>query len=453
MFPKISIIVPVFNTDKYLKRCLDSIVNQTFEEIEILCINDGSTDNSLKILEEYKKKDERITLIKQTNQGLSATRNKGIKLASAKYLFFVDSDDTIESNVCEILYNRISKNDKDIYFFKLNFFNSKDELISMSEDLPDNKEELFKLLISLKITVSASSCIYKKELFVDNNIEYPINKYFEDNATTYKLCYFAKSIEVVNKAFYNYFIENENSITNSFNIKHMEDVIYSIIETKSFLLKKNIFFNYQKQYQERIDKCIFFTFKFINNNYLNIDKIEILKILWNFIVDNKNFMQYSRILYWLELSMKMLNYELEDSLVKTISLGIFDFERVFNTLHNHKELGLISLLLDCFNNLKKSKVYIYGIGEVYQKMKPFLISNNIEVFGFFDKKAENNELIFDNIKVFSPKTTIPSLSDKDIIVVLSVSFAEEITNYIKNLNSRVKVLNYYTEYDANNGCR
>ena len=114
---KISIIVPVYNVEKYLKECLDSLINQTLEDIEIICINDGSTDNSLAILEEYQKKDSRIKVFSQKNQGVSAARNLGIEKATGEYLTFLDSDDRLELNTCEILYKETIAKNSDFLFF------------------------------------------------------------------------------------------------------------------------------------------------------------------------------------------------------------------------------------------------------------------------------------------------------------------------------------------------
>ena len=116
---KISIIVPVYNVEKYLKECLDSLINQTLEDIEIICINDGSTDNSLAILEEYQKKDSRIKVFSQRNQGVSAARNLGIEKATGEYLTFLDSDDRLELNTCEILYKETIAKNSDFLFFGL----------------------------------------------------------------------------------------------------------------------------------------------------------------------------------------------------------------------------------------------------------------------------------------------------------------------------------------------
>ncbi len=103
--PKVSIIVPVYNVENYLDRCLDSLINQSFDDIEIICINDGSTDNSLSILKDYEKKDARVKIINKDNSGVSDCRNNGINVANGEYIVFVDSDDWIDVNMIETMYN------------------------------------------------------------------------------------------------------------------------------------------------------------------------------------------------------------------------------------------------------------------------------------------------------------------------------------------------------------
>lgn len=115
--PLVSIIVPVYNVEQYLPQCLDSIVNQTYENIEVICVNDGSPDNSIKILEDYALRDSRIKVVSQKNQGLSGARNTGIKYASGKYIMFVDSDDWIDLDTCQVAVNAAETNDADFVFW------------------------------------------------------------------------------------------------------------------------------------------------------------------------------------------------------------------------------------------------------------------------------------------------------------------------------------------------
>ncbi len=111
---KVSLIIPVYNTEKYLRQCLDSVISQTFKEFECICINDGSTDNSLPILQEYINKDIRFKLIDKKNEGVSVARNTGIQNATGKYIVFIDSDDWITKDYIEVLYNTIEKYDCDL---------------------------------------------------------------------------------------------------------------------------------------------------------------------------------------------------------------------------------------------------------------------------------------------------------------------------------------------------
>jgi len=140
---KISVIIPVYNTSKYLKRCLDSIINQTYVNLEIICINDGSKDNSLEILNQYKKKDDRIIIIDKENQGVSAARNDGIKNSTGMYITFVDSDDWLELDAIEILYKTLINEKVDVvrgnYYKDYNC----DKLNSIGEVLDFNKSKLY----------------------------------------------------------------------------------------------------------------------------------------------------------------------------------------------------------------------------------------------------------------------------------------------------------------------
>ena len=119
---KISVIVPVYNVENYLSQCLKSIINQTYKNLEIICVNDGSTDKSLMILKEYEKKDKRIKVINQNNKGLAATKNVGMKIATGDYITFVDSDDYIDLNVYEKCIESIIKYNKpDIVVYQIHF--------------------------------------------------------------------------------------------------------------------------------------------------------------------------------------------------------------------------------------------------------------------------------------------------------------------------------------------
>jgi len=193
---KISVVVPAFNEENYVKECLDSIEKQTLEEIEIICIDDGSTDNSGKILDEYAKKDSRFKIIHQENRGLSAARNVGIDLAKGEYIKFVDSDDTIEPTACEECYRRAKLENADIVLH-----NSVNKTIIGPQ---------YKLLTP----VTAWGGAYKTKFLKDNKIKFneETKAYGEDQAFNL-ICYpKANKIVCFSKKLYNYNTNNPNSI-------------------------------------------------------------------------------------------------------------------------------------------------------------------------------------------------------------------------------------------------
>jgi glycosyltransferase involved in cell wall biosynthesis len=209
----ISIIIPVYNVEKYLENCLNSVINQSYANLEIILVDDGSTDNSSKICDEYKKKDDRIKIIHKKNGGLSEARNIGIENSNGKYITFIDSDDTVELNYLEYLYKLIIENDADMSVCYFNIVNGKIKKISLSENkkIYSSKEALKEMLLN-NFPVSATAKLFKTEYFRD--IKFPSGKLYEDNGTTYKLIIKSKKICVSNARKYNYFIR-KNSITNS----------------------------------------------------------------------------------------------------------------------------------------------------------------------------------------------------------------------------------------------
>lgn len=187
---KISVIVPVYNVEDYLEECLDSILNQTFEDIEILCINDGSTDSSLDILEKYSRKDRRIRILSQKNQGPAKARNLGLDNATGDYIYFMDSDDILKECAFERIYGLASKKDLDLVVFKMINFDDETgkrfktkyyDMKFLKKAVGDSvfyhgdlsPQEVYR------VTVSPPSKLFKKSLIED--IRFPCGLFFEDN--------------------------------------------------------------------------------------------------------------------------------------------------------------------------------------------------------------------------------------------------------------------------------
>ena len=235
----ISVIVPIYNVDKYLERCIDSIINQTYKNLEIILVDDGSTDDCPRICDEYQKKDSRIKVIHKENGGLSDTRNKGIDIAKGKYYGFIDSDDYIDADMYAILYKNIVETHSDIavcgrYIDYEDGNTKKMTNENRSNILMDRIEALKKLNNYSDFDMSACDKLYSAKLWKD--IRYPYGKICEDYYTTYKLFDKSNKVVFVPKALYHYFQRN-NSLSR--NKKITEHYINGSIDQLEYF-EKNI---------------------------------------------------------------------------------------------------------------------------------------------------------------------------------------------------------------------
>ncbi len=223
----ISVIVPVYNVELYLEKCIHSIIQQTYKNIEILLIDDGSLDKSKEICDAFAKEDSRIKVFHQKNRGLSAARNKGIELATASYLMFIDSDDFIESEMIERLYNKIKNDEADICCcgkildYELNHI----AINNKNEFSVNNEEALLKLLINDDIDNSACDKLFKRELF--ECLRFPVGRYYEDIATIYQTFMASKKISHINYLGYHYCIRKNSISKESFSIKQFDALLFS----------------------------------------------------------------------------------------------------------------------------------------------------------------------------------------------------------------------------------
>jgi glycosyltransferase involved in cell wall biosynthesis len=220
--PKVSIIIPVHNTELYLRQCLDSIVNQTLNEIEIICVNDGSTDGSLNILNEYAARDKRIRVIDKENGGQGLARNIAIKHASGEYLGFVDSDDWVDSNMFMELWASAKKFEADVTICEFSHFNQDTGRISQPEwlKLPvdtkfDNTSFNWEDIreIGFQINSGPVNKIYRSDFINRFNIEFSKGIYYQDIIFVYASILNAKKISLVRKPLYLYRYARQGSTT------------------------------------------------------------------------------------------------------------------------------------------------------------------------------------------------------------------------------------------------
>lgn len=259
----ISIIVPIYNAEKYISKCVDSIINQTKKELEIILINDGSTDKTEEIIKSYQ--DKRIKYFKNKNQGIGKTRNFGIEKAKGKYIMFLDSDDFLEKNACELLYNKAESNNLDLVmcdFYKLYDNGNLEEVRQPSfknSSLKDNPKILSEYL-------SPWAKIYKRDIIIKNNLRFVENLKYEDAPFVTVALDKAKKIGKVDECL-NYYVIHGNSETTVrdkrvFDILKIIDLIRKYFKNKTYIkeeldkLTVRMITNYTIQQRVQIDQKV-----------------------------------------------------------------------------------------------------------------------------------------------------------------------------------------------------
>ncbi len=235
--PKVSIIVPIYNVEEYLVKCLDSLVNQTLKEIEIICINDGSTDNSLEILKAYAQKDDRITVINKKNSGVSDARNTGLEMANGEYVMFVDSDDYLEIQTCQSIYEKIKKDNSNLLIF--NYFLVTQETKHRAKELDNILTDKFTFTQCPDNFFYINTGILGK-LYKNSNLKRFDTKLKKGEDTVFFWLYCLENnpeISVLNIPLYNYKIRDNSTMSNQSYFQSAE--VFNAIEvlTDSFYFK------------------------------------------------------------------------------------------------------------------------------------------------------------------------------------------------------------------------
>ena len=270
----ISIIVPIYNAEAYLNKCIDSLINQTKKSIEIILVNDGSTDKSEEIIKSYK--DKRIKYYKNKNKGIGYTRNYGIDKSNSKYIMFLDSDDYLDINACEKLFNKIEKDSSDVVVSDFIIVHNGTEKIEVINDfkktnLNNNSD------ILLDINLSPWNKIYSSKLIKDNNIRFPEDIKYEDVLFVLECLDKANNISKLNKAL-NYYVVRDNSETKTYD-KKVFDILEVVKRFRSY---------FNNKYKEDVDKL---TIKILTN-YTIQQRYQInIKDAYKFIDDVFNYLK------------------------------------------------------------------------------------------------------------------------------------------------------------------
>ena len=321
MKPDISIVVPIYNVEAFLPRCIDSLKNQTHHNIEIILVDDESPDRCGEIAEEYAAKDDRIKVIHQKNKWLGGARNSGLKIATGKYVLFVDSDDYIHEETCEKLLSYVKKMQVDLLLFdfynvdqegKVSSINSVDistERIFRGKEV---QELLYPFIISTHIINGAWMKIYKRSVLIDNEIYFDeVIRYAEDYEFCLRLFPVIQSFAYVNKPFY-YYVQNDNSIMHMHDPKMAEKFVTLYKLRESFLKRENIASseNKEKSAELLIAMLVKTLDRYLGDVHIGIKKekydqikkmiemSEIQEALLRIDVSKMNMGKYGRLIIW-----------------------------------------------------------------------------------------------------------------------------------------------------------
>ena len=300
---KISIVIPVYNTSKYLKQCIGSILNQTYKNLEIIIVNDGSKDNSLSIIKEFKNQDKRIIVVDKKNGGLSSARNAGIKIASGEYILNVDSDDWIEPNTCETLIKTAIDNDADIVIgnIYLEYKNKQKKWKDLNKNIKYKNFEYLDAFFIENGKGTVCNKLIKRSLYIDNKIFHPEGiSLGEDTSTLLRLALKSETIIKIPNYIYHY-RQNEFSMMHS-----KEKKIYEYLEAID-IIKSYYYSNKEKEKYNEVESILkykLFYKQLFLSGYLKTRKI--YKEEWKKLNDEVIYLQNSKFYQFLPKSEKIL---------------------------------------------------------------------------------------------------------------------------------------------------
>lgn len=397
---KVSIILPVYNVEKYLNECLDSIVNQTFKDMEIICINDGSTDKSLEILNSYASRDERIKIISQENAGLGAARNVGMGAAEGDYIFFIDSDDFIYADAIEEMYENAVVNDSDLVLFRrtrefdidrlnnregYNFDNvfkiSGEEYKKFTFNYKDIKQYVLNSYLSVWMK------FYKREfLNSHDDFYFPEGIAYEDCLFHVKVFLRAGRMSHIPKVYYHY-RKNPDSIMN--NSSYNMDIFKVVDSVEEFLIDNDYYGEFKNEFDfYKITQISQYLFSSGTQEYFQKAKEEFLKVrlssnhivseyrmnFFNLVLDSGNYVEFLNNYYKKEIEKK-------DSQIKNANIqkGRLDEE-------NKKLKGRINSLKKSNKKLKSRNLKLQKKNALILSSNSWKITNPIRKFIYFIKK-------------------------------------------------------------------
>lgn len=283
--PKVSVIIPVYNSEKFLNKCFSSIVNQTFKDFEVLIIDDGSTDSSTKIIEKFCNQNSNFYFERQTHSGQSVARNLGIQKANGDFLSFVDSDDFVHENFLHVLYSTAQNSDVDIVCCGMKLYYPQYNLSlpfptkKLKSGVYESKTIFRKIIEDIEINSFPWNKMFKRSLFLEHECKFE-NMYFEDMVLIPQLFFYANRVAIISDTVYNYSQHRESTV-GSMNKKKINDFIDSLKYIKVFLEKNRCYEEFKAEFNVRATKAKLintvteFRSHFVNGSFKNfIDDVK-----------------------------------------------------------------------------------------------------------------------------------------------------------------------------------
>ena len=422
--PKVSIIIPVFNSENLLNDCLCSVQNQTLKDIEIICIDDGSTDNSLKILEDFSKKDYRFNVFHQENSGAGFSRNVALDKSNGEFILFLDSDDWIEKDSCEKLYNRATNLNSDLVLFDAVRHLPDNQSMDLIHFLGDGSNKDFSSLVFdyelVKDKVLNAyfgviwSKFYKKSFILENNIRFPHHKLYNDVEFHVKSMLLAKRISYFPKIFYHYNRIGQDSLQTLYVSSEEAMVFYDVMcGVKEFLLDNEFFDEFKSEFIE-------FTFKEFERKLNEIN-------------DEFKPQYFEKI----KLFFKSLNISAHDLNKISFYYLVFYIHSIIS--ENYAEFKLMQanyngdMLLDNLDDAPYSKKilikdYLFILENNFARLVNY--SEELEYYlNLYKQKKLSNKKLINNI--YSPSDELMRLND-------AVNYLKQQNDYLVSENSELK---------------
>ena len=399
----ISIVIPVYNIEKYLEECLDSLINQTFNDYEVICVNDGSKDNSLNILNEYAKKDSRFKVITQENGGSGSARNNGLSKAQGKYVQFLDGDDYFESEMLEKLYNLAEKHQADVAVCSSrkvddegNITETRNPNSPLNLNLtpfnkPFNYTDFPNDIFNLTGTVPWNK-LYLREMLTKNNLCFPKLTGPDDACFAHMAIVCAKRIVAIDDELINYRYNRPGSVQ-TYRANHTIDVIKAFLFIKNFLINKNLF-------------------GFLKESY---SKASLFAVRWGIeLCDNE---QYNKFLITLK---------------EEFPNDWKDFEFALK-----KDYITLDYL---YNFIGDKKVYLWGASNFLKNILVNEKESNPNILGIIDRNEASWGKDFCNYKIYSPKILEEKPADILVTIYNHIKAYEDIKNELSKTHPNIKVL-------------